>query len=176
MAVDIERFAATDVCNRRRRSRVHPVADRAVTKPRAVHAASGREVPSGSRDAEPMRVKCVCAPSAGLTVDFRGLGVYQVPLWVPWPSISSGSQRRTCANAGDVAERTRMLTVRDQARAVRGVGREVPSDRGTRTDASQVRVCPSAGLTVDFRGWVSGFLSCADGQKWRADDIQVRRG
>ena len=62
-------------------------------------------------------------------------------------------QQPTRANAGNVAGRTKLLTVRDKARAVRGVGREASNDRGTRTDASQVRV-PFRG--TDSRGWMSG--------------------
>ncbi len=43
-------------------------------------------------------------------------------------------------NAGDLPERTGLLTVCRRARAVRGVGREASRDCGLRTDASEVRV------------------------------------
>ncbi len=54
------------------------------------------------------------------------------------PCISSGSQQLTRAIAGDLAERTRLLTERGAAPAVRGVGREAPRNRATRTRASHV--------------------------------------
>jgi hypothetical protein len=68
------------------------------------------------------------------------------------PSTSSELQQPTRANAGDVAERTRLLIVRGAAPAVRGAGREAPSNRRTRTNASHVRV---AFPGTDCRGWVS---------------------
>jgi hypothetical protein len=88
----------------------------------------------------------------------RGIRLDARPAWVvsfagaagdeARPSISSGSQQPTHANAGEVAERTRLLTVRGKARAVRGVGREASSDRGTPTGASHVPVA-FAGPTAE---------------------------
>jgi Transcriptional regulator PadR-like family len=97
---------------------------------------------------------------------FPGEWVFGLPrrvdVWVPIagaasdearPSISSGSQQPTGANAGDVAECTRLRTVRGKARTERGVGRGASSDRGTRSGASHVR---ASFRGIDWRGRVSG--------------------
>jgi hypothetical protein len=69
------------------------------------------------------------------------------------PSTSSDSQQPTRANSGEGPERTRLLIVRGAGPAVLGVGREAPSNRGTRTSANYVRV---AFPGTDCRGWVTG--------------------
>jgi hypothetical protein len=70
----------------------------------------------------------------------------------------NGSQQPARANAGDMPKRNRLLTECGAAPAVRVVGREAPSNHGTRTSASQVCLA-SAG--THSRDWVSCSLIMA---------------
>ncbi len=88
------------------------------------------------------------------------------------PFISNSSQQPMRASGGEALERTRLLIARVIVSAVRGIGCEVPSNRGTRTGASHLRVaspeptresgCRACRLGSHSREWMSGFLaSCA---------------